>query len=59
MTYTLLIFTWLGATHSVTHVDGYISLQACQSAVTQIAGPPPLRVVSFCISGPDRRFLFP
>jgi hypothetical protein len=59
MTYTLLIFTWLGAVHSVTHIDGYVSLQACQSASTQIFGPPPLRVVAVCISGPDRRFLFP
>lgn len=59
MTYTLLIFTLFGNAHSVIHVDGYSSLQACQSAVTQIAGPPPLRVMAFCISGPDRRSLFP
>jgi hypothetical protein len=55
MTYTLLIFVLYGTQHSVVHIDGYLSLQACQSAVTQIMAPP-LRVTAFCISGPDRRF---
>jgi hypothetical protein len=58
MTYTLVLFVWLGAVHSVTHIDGYSSLQACQSVSTQIAVPLPFRMLAICISGPDRR-LFP
>jgi hypothetical protein len=56
MTYTLLIFVVFGTYHSVAHIDGYLSLQACQSAVAQIVSLPPLRVMALCISGPDRRF---
>jgi hypothetical protein len=59
MTYTLLIFAWIGSNNSVTHIDGYSSLQACQSASTQLVGPPPVRVWAICISGPDRRSLLP
>lgn len=59
MTYSLVIFIWMGAAHSVTHIDGYSSLQACQSVVTQLSIPLPFRLVATCISGPDRRSVFP
>lgn len=58
MTYVLVIFAWVGASHSVTHIGGYSSLQACQSALTQVVGPPPVRTMAICINGPDRRSVF-
>lgn len=58
MTYVLVIFVSLGSSHSVTHIAGYGSLQACQSALTQVVAPAPLRLMTICISGPAVRPLF-
>lgn len=59
MTYVLLVLVMHVNTVSVTRIEGYRSLVACQAAQTQVLFPVPVRVIAICINGPDAYRIFP